>query len=128
MSCHPNSLDFYTLTIDGFFRKVTSFSSSFSTTSSYCILANYTGHYNTWTHISFCCRHRGHKSWFHSLLRFSTLPTGANPVRNFDCHLDFPHGHFLLALSIADYAILCSYSMRKGCLFSCQYAADYYFS
>ena len=113
--------------IDGFVCKVISSSSSSSISSSHCVLADCVGYCNPWIHVSFCCNYLGHKSWFHSLLRFSILPTGANPIHNFVCRLAFPCDQFRLAYVIADHAMLCSCSIGKGCMLSCQYGTDSFF-
>ena len=113
--------------IDWFGRKVTSFSSSSSIASSYYVLTDCVGHYDTWICVSFCCKHRGHKSYFSLNSSFSTLPTGANPVDNFVCHLASPHGRFLFAFVTAGHTILYPYSMGKDYLFSYQYGTDSFF-
>ena len=126
VSCQHNNLNFHTLMIEGFVRNVTRFFSSSSIASSCCFLSDCAGHCITWMHVPFCCKNRGHKLLLNSLLRFSTLPTSANPVHNFVCYLAFTHGHFLIDFVIVDHAILGFCSMGKGCMFSCQYGTDFF--
>ena len=77
LSYHPKILDFHTVIIAGFVRRVTNVSSNSFIAFSHYVRAESAGHCNTCKHVSLSFKHRGHKSW-HSRRRFNTLPTGTN--------------------------------------------------
>ena len=96
-SCQPSSLDFQALIICGFVRMSMRISSTSFIATSQCVLDVSARHCRACKHVSLIWRQRGHISWVHYCLLLKTLPTGANPVNNFDCHFAFPHDHFFIA-------------------------------
>ena len=91
---------------------------------SHFVLSASTGRFKTCIHVLFSCKHLGHRSCDHYFCRFTTLPTGENPVHNFDIRFVFPQGHFLLTCAIWFHDIIIFCVEGKGCLSSYQYKID----